>query len=107
MRRPAERTDEARSIQLDHALDGFFAELPHIAAVLFDDKWDDGKERKLGSLSIALYQGNLRLALNDPAQGRSLYTVCDSVPEGLDLMEAAIKDDSARWYIWPKANKKK
>lgn len=83
------------------------SDYPSICQYLYTDQWDDGTSRETSQLVIGLYDGGLRIALNDRELKQSVYCQSDTVQEGLDLLEGALRSDSVRWYKWKSGKKQK
>ncbi len=73
---------------------------PTITSYLTDTQYDDGSPRQPGSLSVRIEEGEVRLALNDVDNGRSMYTAASSLSEALKLMEGHLKATGGTWRAW-------
>lgn len=85
--------------------EGLFALCPILWAFITDGVYDDGSPRKLSQLSMGLYDGNFRLALNDPNREASVYTSAASLEDAMQTMEHALQTESVRWYEWKRGKK--
>lgn len=86
--------------------DGDFASgYPLVTEYLCTQQYDDGSPRERSALSLFCEDGMLKLALNDKAEGRSLYVSAESLEDALELLERALHATNAPWRLWPKGRK--
>jgi len=99
MKRPEKETGKKNSKPV--CPDAAFAkQYPSIAQFMVDDRWDDGKARKVGTITINFSQGCCTISLADHDQEQSCYTTANTLPEALGLLEDALAAEKVAWRLW-------
>ena len=80
---------------------------PAVCEFLSAVKWEDGSDRKTGTLNLFLQDGKLKCWLNDKEFGRSLCRSGDSLDELLQALDTALSDPRADWRADGRVVKKK
>jgi len=106
MKRRAKEVQKTKGKYVPHQ-DPFLAKYPEIQRVLWDCWYDDGGPRELGKLTISLVPSGVAIALTDPGERASAFTTAESLPEALELLEAALGGKADPWRPWPKGFGKK
>lgn len=75
---------------------------PRLVEYLVSDRFADGKKRQTSTLTLFLESGRVKAALNDRAEGCSLWVTAESVCKALDCLEAALEDGAPDWRYWKK-----
>lgn len=104
MRRAADSRPDAPASWPD---DPFRRKHPRIVEMLSDDRWEDGSERELSSLSLKWQEGHVLAVLNDQDLKRSLYVAATGVPEALQALERQLEAGTGDWRKWGARTKKK
>jgi len=73
------------------------ADYPTIFGFLTETKYDDGKPRQTGSISIFTQLGVLKASISDKDNGQVAYVEALTLHELIELVERAICDDSTEW----------
>jgi len=75
----------------------FFKKYPTLAAHLCDPWWDDGKRRKLSSLSVRFEGDKCNLCLACKETNSGAYTTAVDLQTALALMEKALETGTLSW----------
>ena len=70
---------------------------PRVCEVLFDDKYEDGKPRKRGSLLIFADGPVMKALLLDKDVGEQLWSVGETLEAAIMAMEESLETGSAAW----------
>jgi len=85
-----------------------FAErYPLLAAHMADDRWEDGKDREVSTLTYKVEDGHLVAALNDREGRQSLYRSSETMEGGCKALEKVLGSPGADWRPWSGAGKKR
>lgn len=80
---------------------------PNLCGYLCDDKWEDGKDRDLSTVTIKFQEGHVLAVLNDVDVRRSLYVTGDTVTQAIKALEKQLGAPGADWRSWGGNKKKK
>lgn len=75
----------------------FATDYPAIWEYLTLDRWEDGKPRQTSTLQVFGDRGTLKAALKDREAGQICFVAGRTVYEALDVLEAALVNDTAEW----------
>jgi len=106
MKRPdaAKQTPDAIGLTDDAK---FVAAFPRVHEFLTCDKWDDGKSRVTGSLSLFIEQGVWKACLNDRDTEASLYVTGETTLACMKALEGRLDGTKeADWRAWKKKGKR-
>lgn len=78
---------------------------PNIYAFLHDRKYDNGKPRMTGAMSIFTLNGVLKACINDRENNRTCFVEAASFGELIAKVEVAICDDGIEWKYSTKQEK--
>lgn len=70
---------------------------PHLVEFLTETKYEDGSERKTGTLFIFVQDGVWKGMVKDPDAGEVLWTTADGLFGLLKVMDGKVSDDKADW----------
>jgi hypothetical protein len=70
---------------------------PCLWEMLVTDHWEDGTPRTLSTLTIFVDDDQVKLCLNDRAQGLTGWASGSSVEEALKALESGLKEDTIEW----------
>lgn len=62
--------------------------------------YDDGSRRQTATLSIFVDEGQLKLALHDRTESRSIFLTGDTLTGLLDALEMELEDPLPDWRSW-------
>lgn len=82
--------------------DPFLEGLQHLAEGVADHFWDDGTPREPWTLSLNWSGPMPTVQLNDKSGERSVATTASTVREGLEALEALLKQGALPWRYWGK-----
>jgi len=89
-----------------HVLCSFLEKHPSILEYLTTCTWEDATPREPSALSITIDYGMVQVALNDKDLKQSCYTKAESLPEALELMDTALRDNIIEWRQWKSGKRK-
>lgn len=85
----------------------FSSRFPLIAEFLSTTSYEDGSPRTPSTLSIRIEEGEVRLALNDVDNRRSMFTASTGLDDAMKHMDAHLKSTGGTWRPWKDAPKGK
>jgi len=98
MKKPTPTTD---AVEPGVMPDTRFAEkFPLLSAHLADDRWEDGTDRQVSTLTFKVEGGALVGALNDREGRQSLYRTAETMEGVSKALEKALGDPKADWRPW-------
>lgn len=105
--RRAVQAQEKRAARVSAEAGSWAAAHAAIWEYLTCDQFEDGEQREVSMLLVFVEDGRFKLALQDRQEGRSLWTVADSISEALRLLESVLKAGNGDWRQMRGAHQKK
>lgn len=80
---------------------------PHLAQLLTDPWWEDGKPRDVCYLTVRIGLESCQISVNDPENEASATTTSTSLEEAMDLLEDCLAAGKNPFRAWNNGKKRK